>query len=155
MAVVECSGLSRAITWLAVRSLQIVTCLQQHFSKESLGKALECLKTNPRHLLFYHPVKFELRHTFPAAKVSLYSEKIDDTTYCCAHSKHNLAKTLPFSHMTASTKKPTSSMHLKNFYNDMIFSKGNFRSSWARTKITKSVSLLAAEVIEEISQFDL
>ncbi|VDO23218.1 unnamed protein product, partial [Haemonchus placei] len=55
--------------------------LQQHFSKDALGKALERLSTNPRHLLFYHPVKFELRRTFPFTKLHLYSHQTNDTTY--------------------------------------------------------------------------
>ncbi|XGW19577.1 hypothetical protein V3C99_003432 [Haemonchus contortus] len=77
------------------RALQIAIELQQHFSKDALGKALERLSTNPRHLLFYHPVKFELRRTFPFTKLHLYSHQTNDTTYWLAHIKNKYGKDTP------------------------------------------------------------
>ncbi|KAK6037785.1 hypothetical protein COOONC_24710 [Cooperia oncophora] len=135
-------------------SLKIVTCLQQHFSKESLGKALECLKTNPRHLLFYHPVKFELRHTFPAAKVSLYSEKIDDTTYWLAHIKNKFGKDTPIFTYDGQYKEADFLHAFEEFLQRHDLFEREFPIIVGEDKITKSVSSLVAEVMEEIFQFD-
>ncbi|KAL6730023.1 hypothetical protein Aduo_001022 [Ancylostoma duodenale] len=80
---------------MSQKVLRAATGLQQYLTKECLTKAAECFKQQPRHLLFYHPVKFEIRHAFPATKLSLYSQEINGTTYWLGHIKNKLCKDTP------------------------------------------------------------
>ncbi|VDL65673.1 unnamed protein product [Nippostrongylus brasiliensis] len=124
---------------MSPRALQIATGLHQHFSKECLGKALECFKTKPRHLLFYHPVKFELRHTFPSAKLSLYSESVDNTTYWLAHIKNKHGKDTPIFTYDGEYKESDFLKAFEEFSNRHELFDRQFPIVVAEEKITNSI----------------
>ncbi|KHJ95368.1 hypothetical protein OESDEN_04687 [Oesophagostomum dentatum] len=80
---------------MAQSALRVATGLQQSLTKECLSKAAECFKQSPRQLLFYNPVKFEIRHAFPASKLSLYSQEINGTTYWLGNIRNKLCRDTP------------------------------------------------------------
>ncbi|KAK5973317.1 hypothetical protein GCK32_022552, partial [Trichostrongylus colubriformis] len=109
-------------------------------SKECLTKALECFKSNPRHLLFYHPVQFELRQTFPAARLTLYSEKANGTTYWLGHIKNKFGKDTPIFTYDGEYKEADFLRAFDEFHNRHELFERDFPIIVAEPKITKSVS---------------
>ncbi|ETN82874.1 hypothetical protein NECAME_07707 [Necator americanus] len=125
-------------------AVRVATGLQQHLTKECLQKAAECFRIKPRHLLFYHPIKFEIRHTFPSSKLSLYSEEINGTTYWLGHLRNKLSKDTPIFTYEGTYNEADFLKAFEEFENiHDLFARSRLPLIVAEEKITTSTEKLA------------
>ncbi|KAK6727247.1 hypothetical protein RB195_005138 [Necator americanus] len=134
-------------------AVRVATGLQQHLTKECLQKAAECFRLKPRHLLFYHPIKFEIRHTFPSSKLSLYSEEINGTTYWLGHLRNKLSKDTPIFTYEGTYNEADFLKAFEEFENiHDLFARSRLPLIVAEEKITTSIFSYLSRIDSEIDK---